>query len=75
MIVAKYWKMQGKITFDDWIVQVRRMSLMNKLTAIHRFRMGNLAAIKDYELEWYCFIKSKYGQVKESVRQYLLSIM
>lgn len=47
-LLAQKWKSQELSSTAQWLIKVRHMSLLNKLSAVSRFRVGNLIALKRY---------------------------
>lgn len=70
LLVAKYWKYNRLDSKGK-----KYMCLMNKLTAINKFSLGNVNTLKAFEIEWTCCIKSKYNDIPERFREQVSSIL
>lgn len=72
LLIAKHWKMRRKVTMMDWIGKIQYMCLINKLTVIIKYRGGQINVLNAFELEWSCFVKSRY---RRGVRSQVLLIL
>lgn len=72
LTAASYWKAREGVTTAEWLGKSNYMCLINKFTAIMRFRKGKLKDLKAFAVEWECFIDSKYNSVTQEIRMQML---
>lgn len=73
LLIVKYWKSDEEVTDREWIEKVKYMCLVNKLTAIIRYRAGKVNVLKAFETEWKYFVESRYNRAGNNVRDCIVS--
>lgn len=56
MLVALYWKSDFVPCKDKWLQKVWHVLLMNNLTAINKYRFGDLKAVVTFINIWIIFV-------------------
>lgn len=75
LMVGKHWKLEKDVSIKERVEKIRYVCLINKLTAIMRYRPGNSNALTTYCSEWSCFFKPRYNRTNEMIREHILSLM
>lgn len=74
LLTAKFWKAKEMVAIEDWIRKANYIGLIRKLTAVTRCREGHVNAVKEFEIEWECFFKSRFCNVQKNIREFMLTI-
>lgn len=47
---------------EEWFFKIQYAFLMCKLSAINKYRLGSLNALKVFSEQWECFVNSRYSK-------------
>lgn len=54
-LITSNWK-HGKVpSLAEWFVKIRHMFLLNKLTVVCKYRLGDLDALRRFRRQWRTF--------------------
>lgn len=75
-LLAQNWKTTKVLSMQEWLLKVCYVCLLNKLSAICKYRTGYLNALKNCQSQWEVFIRSKYmAHHKIQVRKNILMLL
>lgn len=61
ILVAKTWKLEESPSMEDWIIKVRLICLVSKLSALNGYSRGVDQAITRFTTNWAFFIHSSFA--------------
>lgn len=65
LLRATHWKSGILPSKEDWWAKLRFILLMSKLTALVKFRQGNLSAITKFKQQWAPFLRYDCNELQD----------
>lgn len=56
-LIAAKWKLKESLTKTEWSIKMRHVFLLNKLSAVCKYRKGDFRAIEKFKKYWYLFMQ------------------
>lgn len=72
-VIAKSWKFQEVPFIDDCVFKLQDIWLSSKLSAICKYRAGNMGALRRSNSQWAILIDSGYVTRAKNIKESLLS--
>lgn len=73
--IANFWKLQDAQGLKDWTAKFNNIWLLSKMSAICKYRSGNVSALRNFTSQWAKLLESGYINEVLYNRETLLTVV